>query len=364
MTIPVLSVSAEGLPETSDDLSELERAVNEEIVNALPPEVGDRLTDINPLELTFGGVMAEVWEMLKSEVTRPLQLLVSLVGVIILCAAANALRDSGGGAAKSTAATAAFEIVGVLAGAGLMSAAIAQNVLRTSQTLTAAGAFMLTFIPILAGIMAVMGNLISANLFSTAVVAAAQIFSQIMVMVLMPLSASILGVSVAGAVNPDLKTDKLAETVKTITVWVLGFSATIFSALLGLQSLVAGNADSVAMKAVKFTISGGVPFIGGAVGDALGVVNGSVGVLKGTTGAVGMIAIVMVCLPPILSTILFRLSLNLAGAVSGLFGTDRLTSLLKSGENVLSVVLAMLVCFTLIMLVSIALMIRIGTGGV
>jgi hypothetical protein len=50
------------------------------------------------------------------------------------------------------------------------------------------------------------------------------------------------------------------------------------------------------MKAVKFTVSGGVPFIGGAVGDALGVVNGSVAVLKSTTGAFGILAVAAVCL--------------------------------------------------------------------
>jgi stage III sporulation protein AE len=344
---------------------EFEQSAYDGIMGALPSEAAEVVDNIEPLELTFGAVMAEIWRLLKGEVMQPLKLLVSLVGVTVLCAAAGALRDSSGSSKSGTgtAAVVAFEMAGVLAGAGIMSAAIASSVIRTSQTLTAAGAFMLTFIPILAGIMAVMGQLVSANLFSGAVVVAAQIFSQVMVTALMPLSASILGVSIAGAVNPDLKTERLADTVKTVVIWVLGFSATIFTGLLALQSLISGNTDSVAMKAVKFTVSGGVPFIGGAVSDALGVVNGSISVLKSTTGAFGIIGVAVVCLPALLSTICFRLALNLSSAVSSLFGADRLTALLKSGENVLSIILAMLVCFMLIMVISIALMIRIGTGG-
>jgi stage III sporulation protein AE len=351
--VPNYTVSAE--------IGEAHDFGQENITEALPPEIADYMEGVEPLELTFSGVIEEIWELLKKEITAPLKMFISLVGVTILCAAAETLRDGSGG--KSSAAVGAFEMVGVLAGAGIMSAAIAECVIRTSNTLTAAGAFMLTFIPVLAGIMAVTGQVISANLFSSAVVVAAQIFSQVMVMALMPLSASILGVSIAGAVNPDLKTDKLANTVKTVVVWVLGFLAVIFSGLLSVQSLVAGNADSVAMKAVKFTVSGGVPFIGGAVGDALGVVNGSVNVLKSTTGAFGIIAITAVCLPSLLSVICFRLALSLSCAISEMFGAKRLGSLLKSGESVLSIILAMLVCFVLIMLVSIALMIRIGTGG-
>jgi stage III sporulation protein AE len=349
LIFPIFSVSADEL-----DFGQ------GEILEALPPDTRDVVESLEPLELTFSGVMSEIWELLKKEITRPVRLLVSLVGVIVLCSAANALRDSSG--SKGTASVQAFEMAGVLAGAGIMSAEIASIVIRTTQTLTAAGAFMLTFIPILAGIMAIMGHIASANLFNSAVVIAAQLFSQIMVTTLMPLSAAILGVSIAGAVNPDLKTDKLAEAVKKIVLWVLGFSATIFSGLLGLQSLITGNADSVAMKAVKFTVSGGVPFIGGAVGDALGVARGSIAVLQSTTGAVGIIAVMAVCLPSLLSIICFRLALALATGVSGLFGANRLETLLKSGENVLSVILAMLVCFMLIMLVSIALMIRIGSG--
>ncbi|MCL2755421.1 MAG: stage III sporulation protein AE [Oscillospiraceae bacterium] len=343
-----------------NELESLESRVNHDLFAALPPDAAELVSNIEPLEITFGAVMSEIWQIFVGEITAPFQMLIALVGVIVLCAAANALRDSASGAEKNTAAVGAFDMVAVLAGAGVISMAVAGVVMRVIETLTAAGAFMLTFIPILAGIMAIMGQLVSANLFNASVILAAQVFSQVMITALMPLSASVLGVSIAGAVNPDLKTEKLAETVKTAVIWILGISATVFSGLLGLQSLVSGNADSVTMKAVRFTVSGSVPFIGGAMGDALGVVNASVGVLKSTTGAFGIIAIVAVCLPAILSVVGFRLSMSLASAVSGFFGTERIGVILKSGENVMSVILAMLACFTLIMLVSIAMMIRIS----
>ena len=331
-----------------------------ELLESLPDGAAEYMRDIDTTKLTFGGVMSEVWGMLLHEAMKPLKMFLSLTGVVVLCAIAETIRDSGGKGNGTSAR--AFEMAGVLAGAGIMSTGIAEIVVRTGSTLTAAGAFMLTFIPVLAGIMAVMGQLVSANLFNVSVLAASQVFSQFMATALMPLSVSMLGVSIAGAVSPDLKTEKLANTVKTVVVWVLGFSATLFTGLLTVQSLVSGSTDSVAMKAVKFTVSGGVPFIGGAVGDALGVVNGSVAVLKSTTGAFGIVALVAVCLPTLLSVIGFRISLSLAASVAELFGVGRLGSLLKSGECVMSIILAMLVCFMLIMLVSIALMIRIGSG--
>ncbi|MCL2035826.1 MAG: stage III sporulation protein AE [Oscillospiraceae bacterium] len=332
----------------------------DELLEALPDDAQEFMEEAKPLELTFTAVLSELWTLLKQEITKPLKMFMSLAGVILLCAVAETLRDSASGPKSGSSAVTAFEMAGVLAGAGIMSAVIAECVMRTTETLTAAGAFMLTFIPILAGIMAVMGQLVSANLFNGAVIAAAQIFSQVMVMALMPLSVSILGVSIAGAVSPDLKTERLAHMVKTFVVWTLGLLTTLFVGLLTIQSLVSGSTDSVAMRAVKFTISGGVPFIGGSISDALSVVNGSFTVVKSATGAFGMVAIAAVCLPSLLSVLVFRFTLTAAAAVGEMFGAARLGSLLKSGENILSIILAMISCFTLIMLVSVALMIRIG----
>ncbi|MCL1866650.1 MAG: stage III sporulation protein AE [Oscillospiraceae bacterium] len=356
---PTFSSSAELAESPVPDFGQAE--IFEGLENALPDDAREFMGEVKPLELTFSAVVAEIWTLLKQEILKPLKMFVSLVGVILLCAAAETLRDSGGKSGNS--ATAAFEIAGVLAGAGIMSAGIADSVVRTSQTLTAAGAFMLIFIPILAGIMAVMGQVASAGLLNTAVVAAAQIFSQVMVMALMPLSVSVLGVSIAGAVSPVLKTERVANAVKTVVIWTLGFLSTVFVGLLTIQSLITGNTDSVAMKAVKFTVSGSVPIIGGAVGDALGVLNGSVSVVKNSTGAFGMFAIAATCLPALLSAVGFRLALTLSAAVSDMFGAGKLGSLLKSGESIMSIILAMIVCFMVIMLVSVAIMIKIGSGA-
>jgi len=337
---------------------------NADITGALPDEaleIADNLNvtpDEGALNLTFGGVMSEIRRLMKSEVTKPLKLFASLCAVILLCSLAEALRDSSNG----SGAVKAFETAGVLAGAGMISGFIAESVVRTSGVLSAAGAFMLTLIPILAGIMAVMGQMTAAGLFNSSVIVAAQIFSEVMAAALMPLSATILGVSVASAVTPDLETGKLASAVKTVVIWVLGFSATVFTGLLTVQSLVASAADSVAMKAVKFTVSGGVPIVGGAVSDAIGIAANGLALLKSTTGAFGIIALAAVCLPPLLSAVCFRLALTAAGAVSDLFGVKRLGTLIKSAENVMSIILAMIICFSMVMLVSIALMLKMGGG--
>lgn len=336
----------------------------EEIAGALPDEVREELIDegITPesggaMSLSAGSVFDYIIKTFKDEWTAPVKMFTSLTVIILICSLAETLRDS----ARSTRASDVFGMVAVLSGAGIMTVGVSEAASRAADALSAGSSFLLTFIPVFAGIMAITGQLSGATAFAGVLVAAAETFSVVMTTVLVPLTTCVLGVSVAGAVNPDLKVERLAEAVKKIAVWVLGLMTTVFVGLLSLQSFVTSSADSVAMKAAKFVVSGGVPFIGGAVGDALAAVKGSVSVVRASTGTFGIIAALMLIAPPLISAVCVRFSLTLAAAVSEMFGTDKLTSLIKCGESVMSVIFAMMSAFLVLAVVSIAVTLAVSS---
>jgi stage III sporulation protein AE len=222
----------------------------------------------------------------------------------------------------------------------------------------------MTFVPVFAGIMAISGQLTTASVFSATVLIAGQVFVYVMTVFLVPLVSCVLGVSIAGAVNPDLKIDRMAETVKKIVVWGLGLLVTVFAGLLSLQSIISNSADTVALRTARFITSSTVPIIGGAIGDALTTVRGSLDLLRGSTGTFGIIAGLMIFVPTLVSVFLHRVALAVAAAVCEMFGIMRLASLLKSGENIMSIVFAMLFCLTVLIVISVAMMLFIWNGGV
>jgi len=343
----------------------------DELIDALPDGAREMLreNDITPdnagaLRLTPFSVIRSMWDIFMDELTRPLRMLAALTGVILLCAAAETLRDSAGGSASVGQTSDVFGIVGVLAGAGMMIIYISDIVARSAATLNAGGAFLLTFVPIFAGIMVITGQLTTATVFSMSLIMAGQVFMYITAVFLTPLASVILGVSTAGAVSPDLKVDALSETVKKIVIWTLGLLVTLFTGLLSLQSFISSSADTVAMKAARFTVSSSVPFVGGAVGDALSTVRGSVNLLRNSTGTFGIIAGITIIAPTLISVFAHKIALSIAAAVSSVFGLVRLSALLKSGESVLSIIFALLFCFTIIVVISVGLMLFIWNGGV
>lgn len=332
-----------------------------EIQQAVPEEAREEMNRLgvdteNVVEnLTADNVFSSLLNVVAENIPKPLTMLISSAAVIILCAVISAMQE--GNELSET-----FGTVGVLACSGIICTSFVSLTQAAKTAIDGFSAFLSVFIPAFAGIMAANGQTAAGAAYSTVITIAIQVLSQVFSLIIFPLSSCIMGVSVAGAINPDLKINSIAEMAKKIVNWGLVFIMTVFTGLLSVQSFVGAAADSVSMKAVKFTVSGAVPIIGGAVSEALSTVKGSLGLIKASTGSYGIITSAVIMIPILISAVLCRTAFTAAASLSESLGTSRLTVLLKSGESALAVIIAMLVCFWLIAVVSTAIMLVIGTG--
>lgn len=335
----------------------------EQLSEALPDGAREALESegITPdnsgaLNLSFGGVLKELWETFKANATKPLALLCSLCGVILFCAIAESVCAEGGMKGVLSA-------VGVLCGAGIAASAVYEVLDGTLGLLSAAANFMLVFIPAFTAIAAVLGHITTATAVNSAALAATQLFSQIAVNFLAPLCGTIIGVSTAGAVHPELKLDKLGELVKKFVVWGLTLIMTVFMSVLSAQTLVASAADNTAIKAAKFMVSQGVPIVGGTIADAVNTFSGSITMLKSSIGTYGIIAVAAIILPSLVSLICYKAALTCSQYAAEMFGLKELTALLKSCSAVMTIIIAVTVCFLLLNTLAAALLLAI-TGTV
>lgn len=335
----------------------------EQIVEALPDDAREILESegITPdnsgaLNLTFTGVLKELWEMFKSSAAKPLVLFCSLCGVVLFCAIAESVCDEG-------SMKGVLSAVGVLCGAGIASAAVYEVLDGTLGLLSAAANFMLVFIPAFTAIAAVLGHITTATAVNSAALAATQLFSQLAVNFLAPLCGTIIGVSTTGAVHPQLHLDKLGELVKKFVVWGLTLIMTVFMSVLSAQTLVASAADNTAIRAAKFMVSQGVPIVGGTISDAVNTFSGSLTMLKSSMGTYGIIAVSAIILPSLISLICYKAALTCSQYAAEMFGLKELTALLKSCGAVMTIIIAVTVCFLLLNTLAAALLLAI-TGTV
>lgn len=349
------SASAEGYESYGDSLAD-----------ALPPEASQILEDsgITPdnngaAALSIDGVLNFLKEQILDRALGPLRLLAALAGIVLLCALSRSYADTAGQAGGMSGV---FSAVGVLAGAGMTSAAISGALSDTLNVLQAASEFMLVFVPVFAGIIAAMGKAAAASAANTVTLGAAQLFSQLAVNFLVPVCGTVMGLSVTGAIHPELNISKLGELIKKWAVWGLSLLMTVFMSILSAQTFVKNSADSVLIRTAKFAVSNGVPIVGGTISDAVNTVHASLSLLHCSIGTYGIVAALAIILPTLITVVCYRMALSAAEALSDVFGVSELSALFRASGSVMAIIMAVIVCFLLLNTISAVIMLAIGSG--
>ncbi|MCR4761062.1 MAG: stage III sporulation protein AE, partial [Oscillospiraceae bacterium] len=227
---------------------------------------------------------------------------------------------------------------------------------RTADALETGQAFMAGYIPVFAGFLAAGGSVAGGAAYHVFVLFLTETVMLLANRLLFPLLQWGTALGIADAVNPKLRLGQFVSGFRTAVTWTLGTVMALFSALLSVRSFVASAADSLAAKSAKLLTSSVIPVIGSAVSDAYGTVQGSIILLRNSTGAVGILVIIWLTVPPLLSLLCYRAVFRLMQIVAETAGTETLGSLFRNAQTVLSAAFAILVCYAVMLIFSSAIM--------
>ena len=295
-------------------------------------------------------------DIARGSFKKPIKDMVIIAGVVILV-----------GLIKGTAAAENFsEPLNIVIGCAVAITVFASSAGVISQGMSAVETtsdFMLALIPVLAGIITAAGNPTLALTYGSFAMAAAQAAAQTAGNIIMPLCGAFSAFGMSASLSPELKLTKLADMIKKLTIGVLSFIAAAFSAVLGLKSLLAGSADTLASKGIKLALSSAVPIVGGALSDAYSSIIGSVSLLKSTVGVFGVIAVVMIDLPVVLQLTARIILLKLLGVLSSSMGDDTTGEVLDTLSSALTVINAAVIFTAALFIISTGIVISVKAGA-
>ena len=197
--------------------------------------------------------------------------------------------------------------------------------------------FMTAFIPIFAAILAASGKPLTSASASGVLLLAANFITYIANYAVIPLMSGHLSLSIASSVSPLLQTTNLANTIKKISLWVMGLISTLFIGILGIQTAVNSSADTLSVKTAKFIIGSTIPVAGSVLSEALTTVTASLNLLKSSVGIWAVLICGLTFLPLIIELLLWRACLWGLAFFSDIFSLSKISNLLKSVDSVLSV---------------------------
>ena len=349
--IPEELITASGADELGDSLEpDVQTVLEKYEIEAGNPDAVD---DVGVWEL-----LGELTEMVTQQISAPLRIFFLMTAVVAFTALLQGLQGGLQGGMQQTG-----DLIVVLAGAAACVPQICSSFLRVKETLSQCADFMSAFTPVFAGILMTSGSVGAGVGYQTAVYALVSIIMQVIESVLLPVLSMCLALSIADAVCPHVSLGGLLRFCKTCTTWLLGLLMTIFLGVLSIQGIVRGATDSFTTKTARYVVSNFVPFIGGAVSDAYGTVLGSLKILRSSTGFVGIVTLCIIFLPVLIQLVLYRFAISGAAAVAELFSSAALTKLLRGMEQTLQMTLAVLICFSVMFLVAIALVLLLSSGS-
>lgn len=306
-------------------------------------------------DLSFADTISLIKDRLFGELTAPIKLLTGITAVVIF----TALMQSAGESFISIEGTAGtYDLICVTAASAVILPQLVEILRTTLNVIGQAGSFLLVFVPAFSGITVMSGGVATGSLYNMMILAASELIVKLCDSFLLPLMSVMSVMAVSGSIFPDSSMNGFCGLIKKSSVWILGIVMTLFTGFVTMKCSLTAKADGAASKAVKMMISGFVPVAGGAVSDAYASVRSSIDVIRGTVGVGGIIASVLILLPPILKIAVFRFVLWVGTAASDLFSADVLSKLMKGIESVLAIAQSILICYGLMFIICTAILMQ------
>ena len=360
------SMTAAG--ETADDLyrEQLEASGAEELLEQLPAETRtllDRL-GITGLDadgfaaLQPSGVLNGLADLLGSQASGPLRSCGILLGIVLLCALMDGVRQT----VKEPAVADVFGVVCALAACAAILAPVSRCIQSVCDAAQSTSVFMMSYVPVYAGVLLTAGQGVTAASYNTVVLFVAELISLLATHVIVPLMTVSLALGLTGSVAPGMKLEAVSGFINKAAGWLLGLTTTLFVGLLSLQGIVGAAADTLAGRAIRFSLSSFVPVVGGALSEAFASIKGCLTLLKSTLGGFGILATALIVLPPLLECVVWSLGLSLCSMAAEMFGLGQIGAVMKAAQSVVKTLIGVLAACSLFMIIATAIVTMAGGG--
>lgn len=317
----------------------------------ITPSVADSLMDVNAKN-----VFSAISGVFKGELTKPLTAAFLVLAMLLAVAFFSSFLADG--KLKELAGN-----IGTLSIVFLLMGLISPMITSCVSAIEISKDFMLALIPVLGAVVAFSGNPTLALSFNTVVFSFAQSISVLYANAIPSFAAVGCAFSASTAINPMMKFSKLAQLVFKTATFIMAFISGIFVAVLSVRGVIAGAADTVTIRGLRFLIGNSVPVVGSAIAEALNSVIAGVGLIKNTIGVIGIAATLFINLPVLCEIIVWKTALYILSIFCDILSEDNISSFLSSLNSVFSVLTAV-ICFNMfVFIISIAIIFTVKSAG-
>ena len=308
--------------------------------------------------LSFNDIVGLLKSLFQKKAELPIKSSVTVLIFILLSAFLQSLKAESDDSVNMIYSTATALLV-----ATVVLVKLTSTVSLASMAISVASNFVYAFIPVFCSIVVASGGITTGFSTNTTLLILAQGLSFISSNVFMPIVNCYLAFGVTSSLRYELNLDKLLSSVKKIITTCISFVAGVFVSVLSVKTAVAGRADMLGLRSIRFAINSVVPVIGSSISEGLLSIQAYSSLIKSSVGIVGVMAVVLVFLPSIIEVVLWRISLTLCVIVSDIFGDKSVSAVLNAFLNTLLLINVILILSMVTTVISFGILIAAGGVG-
>ncbi len=313
-------------------------ALPESAVEDLPDSVNgaDPVKDAEVLT-DWRYLFSALSDMLGEGMRRTLPILCTLCGLLLTAAAVEAMR--------SALSFKFGNMISACVGCAVCAAAVTlqyETIAGAAEYLRDLCTLVNALLPLTLSLYAAGGNIAAASVSAGAFGIFLNFCENLLTKSIMPFAGVCLAFAVCSAVSSHIDLRPLTAVIKKTYTTALTFLMSIFCAVLAAQNAIASGADSLSLRAARFVAGSAIPILGGAVGESMKTFSASVGLLRKSIGVTGMILVILLFLPRLLSLLMMRTVNGVASGFAALLGCRRESELLAEISGVYGYISAVL----------------------
>ncbi|UOQ85978.1 stage III sporulation protein AE [Gracilibacillus salinarum] len=225
------------------------------------------------------------------------------------------------------------------------------------DTVRMAQSFLLAILPLLLGILASLGQLVTISFFHPIIITLIPTSVFVISKIVIPLILISAILQIVSTISPEYKATKLANLIKNVAISIMGILLTVFLGVISVQGAASAIQDGIAMRTAKFVTGNFIPVIGRVFTDATDTVLSATILIKNGIGIIGVVILIGIVLFPAIKIFAISLMYKIATAVLQPLGDGPVIECLDViGKHILYLFAALLLAtfmffFTIVILI-------------
>ena len=281
-----------------------------------------------------------------------------LLILAVLCAVLGQLQVAYGGTVGKTA-----QVMTYLVLLSLALTSFREALGYATGTIDTMVGLMQTLFPVMLTLLISMGNLTSAALFKPLIMGSLTVLATMIKTGVLPLFFLAAVLRLFNHISDQFKLTKLAGLLEFGGKLSLGFIMTVFIGVMTIQGVTGGVADSVVFRTAKYSADL-IPVVGKFFKDAVELVVTSGLLLKNAVGIIAMLAIIVICVAPLVKIFAMILVFRISAALIEPLGEKVLAESLQDMAKSLTFILVTVVAVAVMFFMTVAVVIGTGTFSV